>query len=54
MRDWIIRHPYLIGAAFAALVGAGAFNAFRGGMVVGEMRATNSEAYRLASEALGG
>lgn len=54
MREWVIRHPYLTGAAFAALVGFGAFNAFRAGLAVGMMRVLDGDAARLASEALGG
>lgn len=54
MREWVTRHPELVGAFFAGVVAWGAFNAYRAGMAVGELRMMDGGAARAASEALGG
>ena len=53
-RDWLVRHPALVGAFFGALVGAAGFNVFRAGMTYADLRAHVGEQARQASEALGG
>jgi hypothetical protein len=53
-RDFLVRHPGLAALAFAALVGACGFNAFRAGMTYADLRASVGEQARAASEALGG
>ena len=53
-RDFLVRHPGLVGLAFAALVGACGLNAFRAGMTYAALRAAVGEQAREASEALGG
>lgn len=54
IRDFLVRHPGLTGLAFAVLVGACGFNAFRGGMAYADLRAAVADQARVASEALGG
>lgn len=57
MPEWIMRHPYVVGAFFAALAAAAAFNTYRAGYVVGQagiLDAVERDAARIASEALGG
>ena len=53
-RDFLVRHPGLVGLAFAALVGACGLNAFRAGMTYADLRAAVGEQARVASEAMGG
>ena len=53
-REFVVRHPVLIGLLFATLVGAGAYNSFRAGMTYAELRAAVGEQARAASESLGG
>ena len=54
VRLFLARHPVAVGAAFAFLVGASAYNAFQGGMAIGQLRAEVGDHARAASEALGG
>lgn len=54
LRLFLARHPLAVGVAFAFLAGASAYNAFQGGMAVGQLRAQIGDHARAASEALGG
>ena len=53
-RDWLVRHPGLVGLAFAVLVGACGFNTFRAGVTYADLRASVGDHARAASEAMGG
>jgi hypothetical protein len=51
---YLARHPVLVGLAFAALSGMGAYNVFRAGVTYADLRAAVGDQARVASEALGG
>lgn len=53
-REYLAQHPGAVGLIFAFLVGCSAYNAFQGGMKIGQLRAELADHARAASEALGG
>lgn len=53
-REFLARHPVLVGVVFATLTGMCAYNAFRAGVTYAEIRRLAGEQARAASEALGG
>lgn len=53
-RDWLAQHPGVVCLGFAFLVGMSGYQAFRGGMTYGQLRAEVADHARAASEALGG
>lgn len=54
MREWITRHPNLIGVALGAWAAWVAIEAFEAGRQVGAAHALGADLDRLASESLGG
>lgn len=52
--EFLVRHPGLVGLAFAVLVGACGYNTFRAGVTYADLRAAVADHARAASEALGG
>ena len=51
---WALAHPTAVGFVFAAIVGFGAYNAFRGGFAYAQLRQNVSDTAFSASEGLGG
>jgi hypothetical protein len=51
---FLAKHPTLVALAFAGLVGACGFNAFRAGVTYAGLRSAVADRAREASEALGG
>lgn len=51
---FLARHPSAVGVLFAAIAAYSAWNAYKTGMRMQELRELTGEAARAASEALGG
>lgn len=54
MRDWLIKHPDVVGFVFAACAAFVVSCAFDAGRVVESARALSGDLDRMRSEALGG
>lgn len=54
MREWLRRHPEVAGALCGAIVASVVADMFAVGVRLGEIRAMQGEADRIASESLGG
>lgn len=54
LAGFLAKHPALVSAGFAVLVGLCGLNAFRAGMTYAQLRNVVAEHAREASEALGG
>jgi hypothetical protein len=54
MREWIIRHPDLVGVFLAGIAAWTAFEIYDAGRIIGTVRAFQGERDFAASRALGG